>query len=145
MRADGENLFVAADWREAHDRLALGGPRELAAAAVADFGERGQTKPQRVAVAGGRKAVDEWAHVVVFGVFGQRLFAVGERAGIKTHRRDDAFAVFEFEQLLDRFAVARAGGDVYEAGGVAHAEVGKQAQRGPGAAGEAGQYRVAFA
>ena len=145
MGGGGQDFLVAADGGKAHDRLAFGRAGELAAAAVADLGERGQAESQGVAVAGGGKAVDVGAHVGVFGVFDERFFAVVERAGVEAHGGDDFFAVFELEHLLDGLAVTGAGGDVDEAGGVAHPEVGEEPDGGAGAAAQAGQHRIAFA
>src|SRR5690606_13146524 len=56
----------------------------------------------------------------------------------------DALAVLELEEFLDRLAVARAGGAVDDARGVADAEAGGERSPRTGRAGQGREHRVAF-
>ncbi len=57
---------------------------------------------------------------------------------------DDAFAVFEFEEFLDRFAVASGGGDVDDFAGVGGAEVGEENDRSASRSRFSREHGIAF-
>ena len=116
-----------------------GGAREPAAGARARLGKRLQAEPQAVAVAGHRNRLDP--RLVPFLAW---LDLAGD-PGIEAQRRDDALAVLQLEEALDRFAVAGGRRNIRQPGAVGHAEVAEERRRRARAAGHDRQHLIALA
>ncbi len=122
----------------ADDLRALGDARESPAGARARLDERLEREAQAVPVARHRDGVDRRRD---FGILRRHHAA----ARIEAERRHDFLAVLEFEETLNRLAVAGGRRHVGNPRRVRRAEVAEEHDARPRAAGQHGQHRVAFA